>query len=178
MTKGSRYCDPHIADQHPAFTVLQATRLPDIPLPSSRLQNLLCQYQFDDIHANKKASRSKKNRAGTDQKRKRRMNGFIAFRSFYSKTIKGTSHQKELSSKLAAIWKDEPSHQTWNCYALQYNATGGEETFVNWLNRKLGFENAVEVDDTLRIYKNHTLKNVEDVFLETRNCDSEDVTSN
>lgn len=177
MTKRNTFCDPHLADQKPAFSVLQATKLPEIPLPSSRLQNLLCQYQFDDISEKKKPHRAKKITTKSNE-RKRRMNGFIAFRSFYSKTIRGTSHQKELSSKLAVIWKNEPHHQTWNCYALQYNATGGEETFVEWLNRNLGFESGVEDEKTLKIYKNDMLKNVEDVFLETRSYDSGKFASN
>lgn len=61
MTKRNTFCDPHLADQKPAFSVLQATKLPEIPLPSSRLQNLLCQYQFDDISEKKKATQSQKN---------------------------------------------------------------------------------------------------------------------
>ncbi|OBA22190.1 hypothetical protein METBIDRAFT_40341 [Metschnikowia bicuspidata var. bicuspidata NRRL YB-4993] len=173
----SPFCDPNLASQKATYSVLQSRALPQIPIPSSSLQDLLCKYLFNEVDTNKKLSRIKQGTRYNDTK-KRRINGFIAFRSFYSKTIKGTSHQKELSSKLAAIWKTEPNHQTWNSYALQYNATGGNESFVSWLNRKLGFDTNIEAKKTFKSYKNLTLKNVEDVFFEDINYDLNGQTSN
>lgn len=173
MTGDKKYCDPSLANQEPIFSVLQTRRLPEIPLPSSYLQNLLCQYQCDDGTERRKTRKSRQRTNSKINLRKRRINGFIAFRSFYSRTIKGTFNQKELSSKLAAIWKDEPHHLTWNSYALQYNATGGDENFVDWLNMKLGFVSNTGDDTKFKTCKNRLFRNVEDVFYGTKNSDKE-----
>lgn len=139
-------------------------QIPTIPAPSPHLSKILA--DCNSLHQASNLSRVfllKKSKSRN--KKKRRINGFIAFRSFYSKSIKGASTQRELSTKLSTAWRAEPNRHIWKCYALQYNAAGGEEDFISWLLRNLGISNEKPVQTILRTSQNKVLNNVEDVFL-------------
>ncbi|TID27169.1 hypothetical protein CANINC_002751 [Pichia inconspicua] len=67
------------------------------------------------------------------KEKKTSMNGFIAFRTYYSNIGKTYEDQSRLSKELAAIWKNDASLQReWQTFAEEYNASGNELPFLNW----------------------------------------------
>lgn len=153
----------HIYSRSSQFCVLRLGELPKLPRESENLQAIL--RRFDCVPCSHVPKLTKqKNR----KMLKRRLNGFIAFRSFYSRRVNSSLMQKELSSLLGQVWKREPNRSVWICYALQYNETGGEENFIDWLYRNLGLASTTRNPrkQISRACKSHGLENVEDVFLE------------
>lgn len=131
-----------------SMQVVFFTELPSLPTPSLDLQEILVKFKqatgsfpgdtlwesemFDmKIPIRKNRNRCKKTRC---------LNGFMAFRSFYSRSISNVEHQRELSSLLGKLWKNEPNKAIWNRYAIEYNSQAINQDFVDWLFKALGLE--------------------------------------
>lgn len=146
-----------------AFRILKLTELPQLPQPSPQLQEILRL-----AGSAPSVSRRQVRRKSGSRKKKRRINGFIAFRCFYSRAAKSSQSQKELSTSLGKIWESEPNRNIWNCYALHYNETGEDEEFMDWLYRNLKLANGLPLPkQVVKPYPSHINSNVEDVFLES-----------
>lgn len=151
--------------QKPAFSV---TSLPNIPEPSKALQLLLIDYRILNVFLWSPKPESVK----TKKSKLRPINSFIAFRSFYSRTISRPEYQRELSSKLAEVWKEEPHREVWEQYTLFYNNylldCNNKLAFVDWLLQtlELDFDNSPLND----------VSQTEDAFeFELENCPLNDV---
>ncbi|ODV65275.1 hypothetical protein HYPBUDRAFT_154089 [Hyphopichia burtonii NRRL Y-1933] len=140
---------------------LQADKLPDLPTPPSKLQNILIEFNRlneDSLRSVKKKSRPKNS--------KRTINGFFAFRTFYSKSIFKPDHQRQLSSLLAEAWREEKKKSIWDKYAVVYRLQAPDIGFFDWLCANLNLEtstNKPEVNSPEM--KKHSLGRVEDLFL-------------
>lgn len=131
-----------------SMQVVFFTELPSLPTPSIDLQDILVRFNqtrgnyIDDsswgsqIFDMKMSTRKSRIRC----KKTRCLNGFMAFRSFYSRSISNVEHQRELSTLLGKLWKDEPNREIWNRYAIEYNSQAINQDFVDWLFRALGLE--------------------------------------
>lgn len=146
------------------FSVLKLNDLPPLPSPSKWLQEILTSINFADpmYHPCKLKSRYE------NRKRKSKINGFIAFRSFYSRAIKSPKPQQEISASLAVAWKLEPNRKVWNYYALLYNETAKDEEFLYWLYRSLGIidDASCSVKQISKVNDTYFLSKIEDVFLQ------------
>lgn len=77
---------------------------------------------------NKRKSKTKSKKHFT-----KRFNGFTAFRTYYSQMVSDTSCQTHLSRQLAKMWKTEVRQDVWQNYAILYNSTKEEVSFMKWL---------------------------------------------
>lgn len=153
------------SNDSPVCNVLAFNNIPAMPAASTELEQLLRSFGTSTTAFRKSKNFLKRNR-GPHARKKRKVNGFIAFRAFYSRSIPGTARQRDLSSKLAQIWKSEPNSHIWNLYAIHYNATGGNKLFLAWLDESLGFNREGRTTSvTLLVYQGQLRNRVEDVFL-------------
>ncbi|KAG7885287.1 hypothetical protein KL936_005417, partial [Ogataea polymorpha] len=114
------------------------THLPQIPTTSPLLKRLLTEYgAIDNGKDSLNKVAPKKSSRHRVQKEKKRLNGFMAFRSFYSRNIANYNSQKALSQDLADAWNREKHQQIWSLYAIQYNHSKSKEPFSRWLEMKL-----------------------------------------
>lgn len=141
-------------------TILQLDFLPSLPDPSPRLLDLI---EKSNSNTTKLAFKSAKLKL----MKKRKMNGFMAFRSYYSSLLRSLDCQRELLSTLATLWKEEYGKNVWRFYAVQYNEHGGEEAFSTWLNRRLKGGRITRAPTLVhKKYEGLLYENVEDVFIE------------
>nr|AZQ56645.1 MAT alpha 1 protein [Suhomyces anneliseae] len=154
--------------------------MPAIPSPSPQLKELLLKFNSLNDTTQKKQNNlqgSKSQRKSISKKRN--INGFIAFRTFYSKSVFNPKHQRSLSSELAKLWKTEPSKTQWNLYARVYNSRDDKELqFVEWLCTALNIKKDTYLHDAETIlisikrlnwqFQSAQNKNpIEDVYLTT-----------
>lgn len=144
--------------------------LPKLPVPSNALQDLLFEYSLlNGIHWDPSTSKIKKSK----KSKLKSINSFIAFRSFYSRTISNPEQQRELSTKLAHIWKSERNQEIWNQYAQAYNNSlllpGNKINFVDWLCALLDLkaDNTMSVIENIQYNDNTPMLSgtIEDVYL-------------
>ncbi|KAG7691331.1 hypothetical protein KL930_005382 [Ogataea haglerorum] len=114
------------------------TNLPQIPTTSPSLERLLSEYEAM-TNGNERSTKiaRKKSMKHRAQNNKKRLNGFMAFRAFYSRNIANYNSQKSLSQVLANAWNREKHQQIWSLYAIQYNNSKSKERFSVWLEMKL-----------------------------------------
>ncbi|CDK25789.1 unnamed protein product [Kuraishia capsulata CBS 1993] len=120
---------------------------PVIPKPSPHLQQLLDEFEpfvFPKKPAYRVNSTGDMNSASSTR---HRINGFIAFRSFYSKSIRPAASQREISRRLAVIWKTEKSKDSWRRIALQYNNSGSPLGIAAWICLESGSDAAIPFKD-------------------------------
>lgn len=151
---------PHSRNKTP-FRVLKFNDIPMLPPPSIELLEILNSEKVADPTYSPRRLRSRK--------RKPKINGFIAFRSFHSRAIKNTRKQQEISSSLAKVWEVEPNREVWNYYALLYNETAKGEEFISWLYRNLGMNDDANcsIKQISKVKKTHFLSKIEDVFIQS-----------
>ena len=153
------------------LNVSPLSEIKSIPKVPTELKDIL--LTFNDLCAN-----TKSNRCHTTKKIKpinKNFNGFMAFRSFYCKSVSQFPLQCQLSQKLADIWKKYRHKDYWNTVAEVYKLRGNtNQTFVEWLCEQLNISlsNAnikhtrhVRNLDWSKINGNH-LDQVEDVFID------------
>lgn len=147
-----------------SFRVLKLNSMPLLPPPSKKLLEIFSSASIAHPNYCSNRVRSRKEK----QKRKSKINGFIAFRSFHSRVIKSSRTQQEISTSLAKVWELEPNREVWNYYALLYNETAKGEDFLCWLYRNLGIVNDANhsMKQISKINKSHFLSKIEDVFLQ------------
>lgn len=80
---------------------------------------------YNTTHVHKKKTKNKKTN----------VNGFTAFRAYYSKFGKSYKEQESLSKELAIYWKNEPSIQKeWRGYSEEYKVADTNLSFVDWFD--------------------------------------------
>ncbi|KAL6451210.1 MTLALPHA1 Mating-type-like protein ALPHA1 [Candida maltosa Xu316] len=135
--------------------------LPPIPTPTAALSELLLEYGLlNEINwdtSSTKTAKSKKSKL-------KPINSFIAFRSFYSRSISNPEHQRELSSKLAELWTTDPNKEIWNQYTESYNnyllSPGASMNFVDWLYDSLD----IKVDNSIPMIEDISFDNYSQMF--------------
>lgn len=81
---------------------------------------------------NRKANNSRK----TVSARKKHVNEFIAFRSYYSRMFNGIISQTELSSIISGHWAaNKNTRRMWEFISQQYNCDNSTFVFNEWLER-------------------------------------------
>nr|AZQ56674.1 MAT alpha 1 protein [Suhomyces bribrorum] len=137
-------------NQHPQEGLIRQT-LPRIPLPSQQLKELLLKFNsLNDSSGNKNNSGSMSQTRNVSKSGK--INSFIAFRTFYCKSISNPEHQRTLSTELARIWKSEPSKHQWKLYAAHYNFRDNKNMpFVEWLCKQLNIQDNPKTEEKLLI---------------------------
>lgn len=110
-----------------------------IPDPPKELLNYIQCYKNasltnpKNIHNKTKTINVKTNK--TDFKKKK-INEFIAFRSYYSRCCNGMIPQLQLSKILAKLWHSNPKlKKTWVLFSEQYNVEQPEKSFTDWLKK-------------------------------------------
>lgn len=141
--------------------IFSLTKLPILPCPSTELTEIL--FQFNDLNFYAQNYHNvKKQKAGNPKKKFRSINGFIAFRSFYSRLVANPEHQRKLSIMLGKLWSQEPSRQIWNRYASEYNMTchkhDNKVAFVDWLCDTLNLNTSMVIDPNTNIVRNNNWK--------------------
>lgn len=163
----SKIMKPHIPnrslDWNPEdsnIITFAATDLPDIPIIPEFLQELLDDLRvgqnYTKLMDHKRAKKAKRysnvtpleypetsvNSSSHDSqitivRHKTSLNGFMAFRSFYTQHISAPTSQRELSTALSKAWsQDENLKNIWTRYAADYNSQScknGNVPFVSWL---------------------------------------------
>lgn len=135
-----------------------------IPEASESLKHALaeCNASMDEVDRFKVSKRSEYRRV----KGNRRLNGFMAFRIYYSRAAKDSASQKKLSALLAKAWKNDNNKHIWSTYASMYNETGGEDAFIFWLEKSLSTHGKTkQTQITRKTPPNVFINGVEDIFL-------------
>ncbi|GME98805.1 unnamed protein product [Ambrosiozyma monospora] len=136
--------------------------LPDIPEPCEKLKKLLSGYQET---SQKRRFYTKKVTKKKKLKKQSLNNGFMAFRSYYSKHISKFNIQTSLSRHLADLWKEEKHQHVWQRYAEEYNRSKTNLLFVRWLEESTGnLPQADEIDHTFKQVYVASNTIVEDVY--------------
>lgn len=83
-----------------------------------------------------------KNTPKKKENKKNILNGFTAFRTYYSKFGKSYIDQENLSKDLAIFWKNDLSIQyIWHGYSEEYKVSDTNLSFVTWFDTvKSGFK--------------------------------------
>lgn len=130
---------PVISEVRKLQHVFSSTDIPDLPIPSSSLKKLLFEFnnlaQDENIIKHPSLARKK-----TKTLISYKINGFIAFRSFYAKSIPNPVYQRKLSRSLADIWSEEENKEVWERYSQMYKVSKAylnNKTFVEWLCERL-----------------------------------------
>lgn len=130
----ARKSTPQPKSEIPTFS----TTLPSVPPASPQLEELLQKFP-NRIDSHSRAT--KRRRQGA----KRVLNGFIAFRTFYSQSISTVSEQREFSKALAAIWAVDADQVVWERFAQEYNFRARNENFKEWLINSTSLQPEFEV---------------------------------
>lgn len=126
------------------------SQLPDIPEPPNELKCLLEKLK-DNENTSKKRRQTRKptNRTVTKQP-KTKLNGFMAYRTYFSQEIYSIKDQRELSSCLGKSWATDKSQLIWQRYATEYNARPvqcSSLSFLEWLLKSTGNESQEEKEN-------------------------------
>lgn len=112
-------------------------KLPALPLLADELKALMLKFEILSTYLIAKPKKRPKKRT----KEFRKINAFIAYRSFYTTAVTDAKLQRDLSVMLAETWKNERRKDVWQMYAASYNETAARETsilgFVDWLCERL-----------------------------------------
>lgn len=116
-------------------TIFIGKLTPKYNIPSN-LQNLLQKYiENNNIDSHNNNHNNNQRRKKKDPKRKTIVNGFTAFRTYFSKFGKSYKDQEKLSKELAIFWNKEPSTQdVWHGYSEEYKASDTNLSFVHWFD--------------------------------------------
>lgn len=155
--------------------VIFFSEIPPLPEPSPGLKEVLERFNGNGENARCRRSQvevpflghKKRSRSKTGH----RLNGFMAFRSFYSRSVFDAEYQRQLSSILGSLWKNEPKQDVWNRYAIEYNSRASKEDFIEWLTRVLGLENRSFCDPSTNVVKNNKWQ----FSSNTQDCSVEDI---
>lgn len=139
-------------------------QIPPLPKASESVRRSLaeCNAHISDIDLFKPSNRSKRRKTTCG----RRLNGFLAFRIFYSRAAKDSASQKKLSSLLAKAWSEDVNKHIWSTYASVYNETGGTDEFIPWLEKTLNkTKQQTGSRTTCKTQTNAFINGIEDVYL-------------
>lgn len=108
---------------------------PSIPHPPPELIRALNELQSLHISALKKQKRLRKRKPTLSNFGKvSKINGFTAFKSYYSKNTSAVG-QGVLSSVLSKVWTRYKHQDVWDTYAELYRRYQRKEPFYTWLQR-------------------------------------------
>lgn len=144
--------------------------LPPLPNPSNNIKNILLSINNLD-HIERERPIVLRAINSTTKRLFAKIDGFIAFRSFYAKSIKNIHYQRLLSSLLSTAWKSEVTKDVWRTYAIFYNASERKSDFVNWLCSSLNLHKhcTTKENNSHDIYITETSKSaniqMEDIYL-------------
>lgn len=97
--------------------------------------------------------------------RRKDVNSFIAFRSYYSKFFLRLVTQTYLSSVLSKYWASNPEiRRTWEMFAQQYNREKSTLGFVEWLERTYRAEFDLTAEINPKRSSLNTSPYVEDIY--------------
>ncbi|AEY98440.1 FAFR751W-Xp [Eremothecium gossypii FDAG1] len=150
------------------MTCERPKRIPDPP------KELLKYINTQNIPTNNKNQQSNqilmglfKNELKSGGKKKKKINEFMAFRSYYSRFFKGIIPQLELSGILAQVWHEYPDmKRTWEMFAEHYNIEQPNLSFPIWLEKT--YAATYTADDLYNLFRVATEEKqkpyVEDVY--------------
>nr|QFP92358.1 silenced mating-type protein ALPHA1 [Ogataea thermomethanolica (nom. inval.)]QGW56840.1 mating-type protein ALPHA1 [Ogataea thermomethanolica (nom. inval.)] len=118
--------------------ILILSDLPEIPVASHFLTKALATFAIPNSLKTRSTPKVAKQALKKHLSKKKRLNGFLAFRSFYSHNVLGYHNQKVLSRVLAQAWGKEPHQIIWSRYALEYNHSNTKLSFHEWLCDQIG----------------------------------------
>ncbi|QPG74397.1 hypothetical protein FOA43_001725 [Brettanomyces nanus] len=126
----------------PKKTSFPSVAVRDFPDPPSKLKTLLEKYKRNTSMSTK--VKKPWNIVRSRNTKKQTMNGFTAFRSFYSRNIRAYKSQIDLSQRMAKIWNEDKKLQLlWCGYVEEYKSSNTCEAFTFWLDLK---KNALSSD--------------------------------
>ncbi|AMD19463.1 HCL580Wp [Eremothecium sinecaudum] len=148
-----------------------------IPDPPKKLLNYLKIRRNDNI--NLKCTQGKlanvKEVAHSPKKRKK-INEFMAYRSYYSRFSNGLIPQLELSRILADLWHENPEiKRTWELFSEQYNIEQPNKSFPDWLEEKYSAHYVLQEKQEVKELRKSNIQQpyVEDLYLNTASNDAE-----
>lgn len=121
--------------------------MPEIPEAPLELQQLLEHLKAQDIGERKIRAPKKSNNKLNTKKPKTKLNGFMAYRTFFSQDIYSIKDQREVSSCLGRCWATDKSQLIWKRYATEYNVRPSQFSnmpFLEWLLKSTGNETKQE----------------------------------
>lgn len=117
--------------------------LPPLPIPSPALRQLLLKFNGNSSKSRVSIKKAK-SRTPKLRKKKKVINAFIAFKSFYSKCIGGIKRQRRITTLLAEIWEKDIDKQIWKRYAFEYNKSDRDDNFIDWLCKAMNIQDKQE----------------------------------
>lgn len=123
----------------PIIRIFVSKKTPSLLEPSVKLKALLQKYSMEssiDIKKNDSALSVQQKRFMSNERTSSTtlLNGFTAFRAYYSKNTRSYKEQIELSRQLAKIWKvDTELHDLWSRYVNEYKVSSTSDSFVEWM---------------------------------------------
>ena len=148
---------------------LDSLLLPDLPVASNALQELLLEYGLlNDIKWDSKGLKASKK-----QKTKLKPLILLLHLDLLLKNYFQSEHQRELSSKLADVWTQESNQEVWKQYTQSYNnyllLPDAKLNFVDWLCEALDYtidNTTPQIEDILLTSYNQLLSGtIEDVYI-------------
>lgn len=123
----------------PTYSNFIGKPTPTYHMPSS-LKKFLDKYATNNLLNKNSVTNVRKKK---ELERKTIVNGFTAFRIYYSKFGKTYKDQENLSKELATFWKSDKSIQhTWHGYSEEYKASDTKLSFVKWFDT---YKSAIKV---------------------------------
>lgn len=121
--------------------------LPSIPETSPELLKTL--EELTELQKKCLTTKTKRRRATNQQPKVSKINGFTAFKSFYSRKFTALN-QGVLSSYLSKVWVTEKNQHIWDLYAYLFRRYKRSESFSNWLVKNTNSQNLkVEAEDII-----------------------------
>lgn len=147
-----------------SFTVenYYVSALPNLPKPSPELKRTLIEFNNEVLRES-----TRKRKKQTIYTKKGKINGFMAFRAFYSRSIFSSERQRQLSVLLSKVWAKDSNQGVWNRYADEYNKDERKLYFVEWLCDALSIEVKSEVSHQYTSKEPSRSGEVEDIFAVT-----------
>lgn len=136
----SKSCKTKASENREPQHVFSSNEFPILPMPSDSLKKLLFEVNNMTQKQPKNRTLFSPHKKNNSFKISSKINGFIAFRSFYSKSISNPADQRKLSRSLANIWLGEENKETWESYSQLYKMSKAylkNQTFVAWLCQHL-----------------------------------------
>ncbi|SCW02980.1 LAFE_0G00298g1_1 [Lachancea fermentati] len=150
------------------MTQIVPKSIPELPREIAEQLHTLGKDEFKGARKDRCNKRNLKEDKNT-KKRNRRINPFIAFRSYYSKFANGNITQQKLSVLLSKFWAAKKDVQeVWDCLAQHYNVECTNLSFSEWLEQTYQSKSVPE----LRLsHKDSHIKKpfIEDLYLRDMN---------
>lgn len=178
----NRISKPSKADSDASFNgkgMFGCSKLPDIPELPSEFKNVLNNFKADaTLNEVPKKTRtvikkqSSKGAVNKAKKKKTKLNGFMAYRAFFSRDVIGIKAQRGLSSCLSKAWQSDENQLIWKRYATEYNAQAAlspDVPFVEWLMKTTGRETEEDKKNREWLQNVKSGMRIQDVYFDDKN---------